>query len=149
MAALKIRKFRNIETANLLLNGAIEGGAIGAGVDQIVGKAITFTSPAGTKTFTQGGQYQGRLTFAEIKSQLEAAVANLRVLQLDGKIIFKHATAGTAVTLGAVNEAARVILGLPNNEAISGTVYAPSGGAAPRVLQLQPQGDTIYVLTEE
>lgn len=149
MAALKIRKFRNIETANLLLNGAIEGGAVGGGVDQLVGKAITFTSPAGTKTFTQGTQYQGRLSFAEIKSQLEAAIATLRVLQLDGKIVFKHATPGTVVSLGAVNEAARVLLGLPNNEAISGTVYAPPSGAAPRTLQFEPQGDTIYVLTEE
>lgn len=148
MAALKFRKYRNIETANLLLNGALEGGAVGPGVDNIVGKTITFTAPAGTKTFTQGTQYQGRLTFAEIKSQLEGAIANLRVLQLDGKIVFRHAS-GTAVTLAAVNESGRVPLGLPNNEALAGVVYAPSSGVAPRVMQFQPQGDTIYVLTEE
>lgn len=149
MAALKFKKFRNIETANLLLNGALEGGSVGGGVDNLVGKAITFTSPAGTKTFTQGGQYQGRLSFAEIKSQLEAAMATLVVLQLDGKIIFKHATPGTVVSLGAVNEGARALLGLPNNEAISGKVYAPSSGAAPRVMQFQSQGDIIHVLVEE
>jgi len=148
MAALKFRKFRNIETANLLLNGALEGGNIGPAVDDIVGTTITFTSPAGTKTFTQGAQFQGRLTFAEIKTQLEAAIATLVVLQLDGKIIFKQ-TSGAAVTLAAVNETGRAKLGLPNNEALSGKVYAPSSGAAPRVMQFESQGDTLYVLTEE
>lgn len=148
MAALKFRKFRNIETANLLLNGAVEGGAVGAGVDNLVGLALTFTAPSGTKTFTQGTQYQGRLSFAEIKTQLEAAITNLKVSSLDGKIIFRHAS-GTAVTLGAAVEPARVLLGLPNNEAIAGKVYAPSSGVAPRVMQFESQGDTLYVLTEE
>jgi hypothetical protein len=144
MAALKIKKFRNIEEANLLLNGAVYGRAIGPGVDQLVGTTIT-----GTKTFTQGGQYQGRLTFAEIKTQLEAAIANLRVLNLDGRIVFKHATPGTAVTLGAAVEPARALLGLPNNEAVAGVVYNGPGGAAPKLDLFYVQGDTVYAVVEE
>lgn len=147
--ALKIRKFRNIEEANLVLNGAVYGGRVDSGVDQLVGKTITFTAPAGTKTFTQGGQYAGRLSFAEIKSQLEGAIANLRVHNIGGFIVFAH-TSGTAVSLGAVNETGRAPLGLPNNKAVSGTVYAGPAGAAPKVSQVVPStGDAVICLTEE
>lgn len=146
--ALKLKKFRNLEEANLLLNGALYGGKIGGGVDDIVGKTLTFTAPAGTKTFTQGTQYQGRLSFAEIKTQLETAIANLKVSNLDGIIVFSHAS-GTAVTLASADEPARLLLGLPNNEALSGKVYAGPSGVAPKVASFVPQGDTIYALCEE
>lgn len=147
---LKIKKFRNLDEANHLLNGGIIGGELkNGGVDDLVGKAITFTSPAGTKTFTSSTtQYTGRLSFADIKTQLEAAIANLRVVMIDRRIAFRHAS-GTAVTLGAVNEGARALLGLPNNVAISGTTYNGPGGTNPKVSLMQPQGDTVFVLTEE
>ncbi len=147
--ALKILKFRNIEEANHVLSGGVMGGEIAAaGVADLVGKTITFTAPAGTKTFTQpAGNYQGLLLFKDIKSQLEGAVANLVVVLINGKIGFRHAS-GTAVTMAAVTETGRAPLGLPNNKAVTGVVYAGPGGAPPKVDQFYAQGDTIYCLVE-
>jgi len=150
MAALKLLKFRNIEEANHVLGGGIMGGECPAsGITELVGKTITFATPAGSKTFTQPtGTYQGLLTFKDIKTQLEAAVTNLKVFMINGKLAFKHATAGTAVTLSAVNESGRAPLGIPNNEAVSGVAYAGPSGASPKVDQFYVQGDTVYCLTE-
>ena len=147
--ALKILKFRNIEEANHMLGGGILGGEVSAaGVADLVGKTITFTAPAGTKTFTQpSGTYQGLLTFKDIKAQLEAAITNLVVLQINNKIAFKHAS-GTAVTMGATTETGRAPLGLPNGKAVTGVVYAGPGGASPKVDQIYVQNDTVYCLTE-
>ncbi len=147
--ALKIRKFRSIEEANHILNGGIVGGELkSGGVDELVGKIITFTSPAGTKTFTQGSKYQGRLSFDEIKTQLEGAIANLRVVLIDRKIAFRHAS-GTAVTMAAAaGDTARPFLGLALT-AHSGVTYAGPSGAAPKVSLMQPAGETVFVLTEE
>lgn len=148
---LKIKKFRNVDEANHMLNGGLIGGDMKTGgIDDLVGKTITFTSPVGTKTFTASTtQHTGRLSFADIKAQLEGAMATLRVVLIAGRIAFRHATPGTVVSLGAVNESGRVPLGLPNNEAISGVVYAGPAGAAPKVSLMQPAGDTVFVLTEE
>lgn len=146
---LKIRKFRNIDEANHLLNGGIIGADLKTGgIDELVGKLITFTSPAGSKTFTQGTKYPGRLTFDEIKAQLEAAIANLRVVMIDRKIAFRHAS-GTAVTMAAAaGDTARPLLGFPLT-AVTGVTYAGPGGANPKVSLMQPAGDTVFVLTEE
>lgn len=148
---LKIKKFRNIDEANHVLTGGIVGGELkGGGVDDLVGKTITFSAPAGSKTFTSSStQHVGRLSFADIKTQLEAAVTNLVVLMIDRKIAFRHATPGTAVALAAVDETGRVPLGLPNNKALAGVVYAGPAGVAPKVSLMQPQNDTVFVLTEE
>lgn len=145
---LKVLKFRNIEEANHMLNGGIMGGEIAAnGVPELVGKTITFTAPAGAKTFTQpAGTYQGMLRFNDIKAQLET-IANLKVSLINGKIAFRHAS-NTAVTLAAVDEGARVPLGLANNKAIAGVAYAGPGGSSPKVDQFYVQDDTIYCLTE-
>ena len=149
MAALKLLKFTNLEEANHLLNGGIIGANLKDGaIDDLVGKTITFTAPAGTKTFTQGSKYPGRLSFDEIKSQLEAAVANLKVVMVNRRIAFRHAS-GTPVTLAAVpsTDTARPLLGL-SNAAIAGVTYAGPGGASPKVDQFYVQNDTIYALTE-
>lgn len=148
---LKIKKFRNIDEANHLLNGGVIGADLkSGGIDDLVGKVITFTAPAGTKTFTQGTKYPGRLTFDEIKTQLEAAITNLRVVMIDRKIAFRHATAATAVTLAAAGgDTARPLLGVPLG-AVAGVVYAGPAGSAPKVSSMQPgAGDTVFVLTEE
>ena len=150
MAALKVLKFRNIEEANHVLGGGLMGGECPAGgIAELVGKTITFTAPAGNKTFTQpSGNYQGLLLFKDIKTQLEAAVAGLKVFLINGKLAFRNGTGGTAVTLGAVNETGRTPLGLPNNEAVAGVAYAGPAGSSPKVDQFYVQGDTIYALTE-
>jgi hypothetical protein len=150
MAALKLIKFRDIEEANHVLAGGILGGECpAAGIPELVGKTITFSAPAGTKTFTQpSDSYQGMLRFKDIKAQLEAAITNLQVRLIKGRLAFRHATPATAVALTAVNETGRAPLGLPNNEAVSGTAYAGPGGSSPKVDQFYVQNDTVYVLTE-
>ena len=151
MAQVKIKKFRSIEEANIMLNGGIVTGVeIVKGFDDLVGKTITFATPAGSKTFTQpSGSYQGRLTFKDLKTQLEAAVTNLVVVNLDGKLAFKH-SAGTAVSLAQASETGRAPLGFPNNEAISGKVFVAPSGTAPRYLDMVPgPGETIYISVEE
>lgn len=132
MAALNIIKFRNYIEANHVMRGGIVGGPVSVtGIAGLVGATLTFTNPSGNKMFTQpAGSPSGVITFKDIKSQLEAAVANLKVELIADCIAFRHAS-GTAVTLGSANEPARTKLGMPNNTAINGKVYNPPGGAAP------------------
>jgi hypothetical protein len=122
--ALKILKFRTMEEANYVLRGGLLGGVIprvstGDGVmlgySGLIGAIITFTSPNDNHTFTQvAGEFPGTISFASVKSQLEAGVTGLAVDIVKGQIGFRHTSLGTNVSLGAVDQPARAILGLAN-----------------------------------
>lgn len=143
------KKFEKLEEANFWCAGGIIGGANPSGeISGLVGQTITFSSPAGSCTFTEaasGNASQGRLRFADIKLQMEAAIANLVVLAVGKKIGFKHATPGTACTMAAVSQGGRVPLGLPNNAAVTGVVIAKTGGADPALANLVTENGAIYI----
>lgn len=155
MAAIKIREFRSIVAANFFLSGGVVGGVPVPShtkyrFQDLVGKTLTFTSPAGSKTFTQpAGLFPGELTFQDVKSQLEGAIANLRVLLVEGQLAFQHATAGTVVSLASANEPARPILGFPNNVGISGVALADPGGSAPKFISLTVKDGAFFITSQE
>ena len=145
-----IEKFGTINEANHKIRGGIVGGS---GTERpyegLVGKTITFSTPSGTKTFTQPtGTQPGQMLFSHVKAQLEAAIATIEVLTVDGKIAFRHKTAGQVVALAALDEPARAIFGLANNQAISGQFLNGPGGAAPKYIDMVTENGAVYIATE-
>lgn len=139
-------KYRGIYEANFRVKGGIVTGApTSSPFEGLVGKVITFSAPAGTCTFTQpvGGPL-GQLTFAEVKAQLEAAIAGLIVETVNGHLGFRHATA--AVALAAVDETGRAPLGFENNAAVSGVLLLSN--ASPKFLTFEFDNETVIVAYE-
>lgn len=147
---MKIEKYGTLEEANLKIQGGITGGVpTSTPFAGLVGEEITFSSPAGTHTFTQPTEQPvGLMSFKDVKTQLEAAITNLKVLTIDNKLCFKHATAGSAVSLAALDEPARRILGLGNNEAITGRVLNGPSGSTPRFVEFVTENLAVYVAIE-
>jgi hypothetical protein len=141
------QKFNTILEANYWCKGAISGGAHPAGnFVGLVGTTVTFATPAGSCTFTQpAGTTAGFMRFADVKAQLETAITNLKVECADRKIFFYHSNGTTPCALAAINETGRVPLGLPNNEAISGTILNAPGGAVPALVSVIPENGAIYI----
>lgn len=157
MSAIKVYKFRDITEVQHKLDGGLLGGQVSFPVYGLVGKVITFVLPtAAACTFVAGADATGlSLTFKEVKTQLEAAIANLRVVNFSGGVGggiaagFIHASLGGAVTLASLNEPARALLGFANNTALTGKLFNPPGGAAPSFIQAYAANDgshTIYTL---
>ena len=148
---MKIEKYGTLEEANLKIQGGITGGVpTSQPFVGLVGQTITFATPAGACTFTQPtGKVVGQLTFQDVKAQLEAAVANLQVSAVDNKISFTHKTNGQAVSLAALNESARAVLGLGNGEAIAGRcLNGPGSASLPRFVEFVTESLFVYVAVE-
>jgi len=79
MAAFKVRKFKDPESLERFLAGGEEGGMpLIGGVPNLAGKTLIFTSPAPvTVTFTAGAE-PGKLSVAEVISQIQAAIATVQ-----------------------------------------------------------------------
>jgi len=139
-------KFNTIVEANNWCRGGISTGANPAGTFALVGKTVTFSAPAGSCTFTQpANTTQGLLSFSDVKTQLEAAIAGLKVECSKSGLMFYQSSGSAAVALAAVNEAGRVPLGLPNNETMSGTLVAAPGGTAPALVSVLPSEGAVYI----
>jgi hypothetical protein len=156
--ALKLLKFSKIAEANFKMNGGIAGGvAKNIPYGTLVGKTITFATPAGSHAFTASTinpdrARQAILNFQDVKKQLEDNITNLEVLVVDGHVAFRDSTGG-AVTLAKLDQPARSILGLPN-EAGAGTVIAgqvinPPSGAVPKFVGMSSGEDAVFVMIEE
>lgn len=114
--AVKVYKFRELDEIDLFCSGAVMGIDIskwaqnivtgGGGKDfapGLVGLTLSFAAPgpAGTVTFVAGADPAGRLQFAELKSQIETAVAGLLVRQFEGKLTIVESTPTYGVTVEA------------------------------------------------
>ena len=144
---IKIEKYGSLEEVNHMLLGGIVGGQLpNSGlISGLVGETITFTSPAGSHTFTQPSDAAaGLMRFKDIKSQLEGAIANLVVLLIDGKIGFKHGTAGSVASFGTDAQPAKPLLGFKSGVAVSGRFVNAPGGSAPALVNMAVS-DFIYV----
>jgi len=141
------QKFGTVLEANNWCRGGIDGG-----IDPtsdfygLVGKTITFSAPAGSCTFTQPATTTaGLMRFADVKAQLEAAIAGLKVDCAGKKLFFYQSSGAAACAMAAVNEGGRVPLGLPNNVAVSGVLLNPPGGSAPALVSVIPENGAIYI----
>ena len=145
--ALKVYKFRDIMEMENFLRGGIMGGVnIAGGVVGLVGKLLTFTAPAGSHTFVTANRYNDMLLLKDIKTQLEAAIANLKVYSIGGQIAFQHTTAASAVVLSANNEPAKSLLGFDQDTAVTGKLYGVVPGTPPAYINAYMGHDNAHVL---
>lgn len=144
---LKIYKFREMDELTYFLNGAVIGPDIswfaqsiksggGGTKDAPVLATKTFKTkapgPAGTCTFVAGADAAGRLTPKEIKTQIEAAIANVKVYFLSGRIVIQETTPTNGITIdktGTANSA----LGFDIAEDMVAKVYKSPFHATPPV----------------
>lgn len=132
MAQNHIRKFTDINEAQIFLNGGIIGADVRKGIAGLVGKVLTFTTPAGAVTFAAAsGPPTDRdpytLLLTDIKAQVEAAIATVQVTSLGGRLVFLEATPASGVALSGNNEPAKALLGFDGNSVVAGKFYHPTG----------------------
>jgi hypothetical protein len=144
--ALKVKQLPSFDYFELFAQGGISGGPVVQGFD-LIGKTITFDLPAFTHTFT--GTAGTRLTFQEVKTQLETASAGaLTVRGIGGRIVFVQTTPTTRVKLSTAQDA-RVEFGLARNGTIEGLVLSAPGGAAPSLINAYPDNGRVWVIYVE
>lgn len=154
MSVLKVYKIREIDEVALFLEGGVLGAAFNQnregppGIYGLVGLTLTFANPVGSVTFTQGADPSGLLTFGEIHTQVQAAVATVKVKQLSGRLAFIEATPGTGISVAASPAAA--LLGFDGAASTTGKVYASPFSAtppvAPYLVQAYSTNDNMHVL---
>lgn len=145
------KQFATLSDANLWCTGALFGGAdLSQPINGLVGQTLTLSAPAGSVTFTAVAADPtlpyGQLRFADIKLQIETAIATVKVFMNAKKCLVLQLAALTGpVALAAVSEGGRIPLGLPNNEAASGVFLTAPGGTAPAFVGLVNNGDSILI----
>ena len=153
MASFVTRKFREVEEVDLFLNGGliggteIVGGADGLyGVNGLVGKTLIFIKPsAATVTFVAGADPY-RLTYKEIKAQIEAAIAAVSVRQYMKKLVVVEATPTNGVTIDKTGTG-NTLLGFDKNNDTVGTKFGPISTTAPCLQGVQPLSDSGFTVT--
>lgn len=157
--AQRVYKFTDIFQVQTFLNGGIIAGAlkgaqnggspagIGSGIYGLVGATLKFTSPSAvTVTFVASDGAGGSadpalpvdqrnpnpqvLTFKDIKAQIEAAIATVRVTSYEGRLVLTEVTPTSGVALDNTGTA-NALLGLDNAGSTTGKVYAPPPSATP------------------
>jgi hypothetical protein len=154
MATNKVRKFTELFELQTFLNGglilgkvegAVAGGSqagIGAGIDNLVGKTLKFLSPAVvTVTFVTADGVGGSaepgvgtnpnkftLLFKDIKLQVEAAIAAVKVTSFLGRIVLTEATPASGVSLDKTGTS-NAQLGVDSAVNTTGKFYNPPPSA--------------------
>lgn len=148
MPVVKLQKFNDIFEVETFLNGGLIGGDVKGGVTGLVGLQLTFANPAGTVTFTTGtGTDPYKLSFKDIKSQIEAQVATVKVTSFGGRIVFMEATPTSGVSFPATAQQSKALLGFDADTALGGKKYQPtSAGASPNVLDVYSVNETTHVV---
>lgn len=134
MPAFKTYKFRDLAEMEYFLNGGILSGKNpAAGYSGIVGKTLVFSQPSATTvTFTTTNSQvdPSALTFAEVRTQIQAALAAVKVKQKDGKLLLIEASPSNGVTVTSAGTA-NAILGFDKGNSTVGRVYKyPDGVTA-------------------
>ncbi len=154
MAALKTRIVQNVQLLDLMLRGGLTAGSqIKSPIYGLHGKKLVFTAPAATVTFADASG--AGLTHAQVVTQIKAAIATMAPRFVDGQLMLEMVTP-SAITLNtqeSQSTAARVFGFATTTGAstLSGTLYAPPDGTAPRLVSVGPSGqmDSIILVTEE
>lgn len=149
MAAFKTRKFQELEEVDLFLNGGLIGGADLIGL-YLVGLTFKFVKPsAATVTFTASTDPNNpdpsRLSFKDIKEQIEAAIATVSVRQRSRHIVLIEKVPTDGVTVGRTGTANNLI-GFDTAVDTVGTKFGPIGASAPS-LQAYSANDNAHVVS--
>ncbi len=141
--SIRVYRFETSTDAEHFLNGGISGGAEIVHAGRVLGlhnKTLIFTSPAGTVTFSD--PTGAGLSAGDIKSQIEAALATLKVTYHGYKIRIIRATPTAPVVLSNTGTA-NPIFGFGSAVAATGVVFNPIGGAAPAIMttEANPNSD--------
>ena len=131
MAAYKTYKFQDITKLQDHLNGALRGGKDPRkGYWGLVGLQLKFKKPSVTTvTFlTVSGNPTSFLSFSDLKSQVEAAVAGLKVFADGEQLVFIESTPSSGVELDA--SSALEVLGFSAGEKSYVYAYPDGVGAA-------------------
>jgi len=146
-----IQKYSTVVEANFKIQGGLIGGVrTEAGFAGLVGLTLTFSNPSGVCTFVLGGSTSGRLSFLEVKTQIESTpgLSNLVVMSVNNMFGFKHRVSGQSVHLDALLEPARSILGFVTNQEIVGVPLNGPTGFLPRYIHFVSETGAVYVSTE-
>ena len=157
MAVNKIYKFKDIQDAQAFLNGALFGSPVfqnrgAAIVRAIVGKTINIAGT--TVTFVAAASApdgdSSALLFKDIKAQVEATVATVRLFVSEGRIGIIQVTPTTGVTVTGTGTA-NSLLGFDIAASSVSKVYTPSGitATAPCWVNAQCMDSTHIVYTWE
>lgn len=145
-------KARDINELVLWLNGGIQGVDVSKGINGLVGKTLTFTAPAAfsvTFTAVTGSEYVNGTTlrYQDIKQQIEAANAAIRVTQCGGCIWLVEKSPTNGVALAAASSAVKALFGFDAEAATSGRVLKQLGSASgPRIEDVEPNLDGSYTV---
>lgn len=155
MVATRLRKFGSMEDAELFLRGSVASGPIeeagpsNTTVYGLNGLTLVFTTPSHTVTFSDTSM--GGLSLSAIVAQITAVLgvsANVKIVSR--RIIITEASPTTGVVLSNTSTALAKLGFDPAG--VSGKVYAPPDGTAPRWLDIStfgPSESLIMVATEE
>lgn len=133
MAAFRIYKFQDLSALGYFLNGGITCGSDpGKYYGGIVGKTLIFTQPAShTVTFTTTNSQidPTGLSFQEVKSQIEAVMTGIDVLQVKGTVVMIEKTVSAGVTITNAGTA-NGVLGVTDGAAGKVFSYPPGNAIA-------------------
>ena len=152
MAANRLFKFRTILELEPFLNGAALSGPCfekQGWLSGIIGKTLIVEGT--TVTFVAGSvPPDGDVTalyFKDVKAQIEAAVATVKVLHLEGRVVIIESTITSGVTVGALGTANQNF-GFNTAGDTIGKVYSPVdiSNTPPTWVDIQ-LSDQMYVLS--
>lgn len=126
MAVFKLRKFQGTAEMEHTLNGGLIGGAASlGGVFGLTGKTLIFNSPSSTTVTFTAGVDPNKHTFAEVKGQIETALATVRVLPVgpNGQVAIIEVTPSGGVDIDKTGTA-NTLLGFSADVDTVGAVYA-------------------------
>jgi len=135
MASNRVYKFKDIQAVQAFLNGALFSSPVFSNqvvpiVRGIVGKTLKIG--ATTVTFVAAGTPPdgdpSALLFKDIKAQVEAAVATVKLFMDEGRIGIIEATPATGVTVDKIGTS-NPLLGFDTSINSVSKVYAPTAGA--------------------
>jgi len=142
-----VTKHRSITEMQFKLQGGIIGGRqLSQPFFPVAGLTLVFTTPAATCTFVAGASPQG-LTFAEIKTQIQAAIANTAVQTIELALGVRP-TNGIGVVLGATGTA-NSFFGFSTSSAQTGKFIHSDETTVPYFIIAYPTNDGAHVVMHE
>jgi len=150
---IKILQFGDLRRFDFVVNGGIAGGKKVTNANGKVlglhGKTLIFTTPGGTATFSDAGGTG--LSPADIIAEIvgSGGLSGLQPSFIDGYLNVIEATPSAGVVLAGTGTA-NASFGF-GKAAVTGLVYNPYDGAAPRVLMgpnARAQMDGYYTVVE-
>lgn len=153
MAQTKIYKFSDIVEAQHFLNGGVLGARVvpingsspagnagspnnlGLGIAGLVGKTLKFAAPSAvTVTFTASVATNNpdptTLVLSDLKAQIEAAIATVKVFSIGGRIALIEVTPTGGIAIDKTGTAS-ALLGFDTAVNTVGKVFAPPPSATP------------------